>query len=85
MLDELTSTQEGLRLWLIFGYGVKYLERVSGQQFWNPEYPHGVTDQSEMHRHTLLELEETVQKIHVWWDANKNTFPSQLMIGQDEG
>lgn len=79
LLDELEKTGEGLELWMLFGFGVEYLEDVSGVKFWNPDYPHSVTGQSDKHAHTSKELKETMEKIHKWWNANKDKFPTQLM------
>lgn len=78
LLDELEKTGKGLDLWLLFGFGVEYLEDVSGEKFWNPDYPHSVTGQSKQHAHSAKELKETLKKIQLWWNSNKNKFPSQL-------
>ncbi|MHC4706288.1 MAG: hypothetical protein ACYS8I_04260 [Planctomycetota bacterium] len=78
LLDELTRSGEAQRLWLLFGYGVQYLERVSGHQFWDPSYSHGATGQTKTHKHTAQELQETMTRIHKWWNKSKADFPAQL-------
>jgi hypothetical protein len=79
LLDDLYYSGEGLNLWLTFGIGVEYLQQVSGQTFWSPAYPHGVTAQSPDHKHTREELKETMEKIHAWWNANRAKFPHQVL------
>ena len=85
LLEKLTRTQKGPRHWLLFGYGVRYLEDVSEQEFWSSDYPHKVTQFSESHPHTQQEAEETMENVRSWWKTNKADFPAQIVRGKSFG